>query len=127
MWRSSNGVRLPSRPPKGGRVEPNITVLEDAWGEAELGDAPHYMYKEIYEQPMLCANALEAVLTERWEPDVLEVWALTTTPSSKRRTYACLDVAPQRSPQKSGRCSLRKWDESQPSRTSRVNFETTTP
>ena len=36
---------------KGQAVEPNITVLEDAWGEAELGDAPHYMYKEIYEQP----------------------------------------------------------------------------
>ena len=36
---------------KGREVEPNITVLENAWGEAELGDAPHYMYKEIYEQP----------------------------------------------------------------------------
>jgi len=36
---------------KGKTVEPNITVLEDDWGEAELGDAPHYMYKEIYEQP----------------------------------------------------------------------------
>lgn len=36
---------------KGHSVEPSITVLEDAWGEAELGDAPHYMYKEIYEQP----------------------------------------------------------------------------
>ena len=36
---------------KGHDVKPNVTVLEDAWGEAELGDAPHYMYKEIYEQP----------------------------------------------------------------------------
>ena len=36
---------------KGRKVKPNITVLEEAWGEADLGDAPHYMYKEIYEQP----------------------------------------------------------------------------
>jgi len=36
---------------KGHSVEPNITVLDEAWGEAELGDAPHYMYKEIHEQP----------------------------------------------------------------------------
>jgi glucosamine--fructose-6-phosphate aminotransferase (isomerizing) len=31
--------------------QPNVTVLEEAWGESELGDAPHYMLKEIYEQP----------------------------------------------------------------------------
>ena len=36
---------------KGAVIEPNVTVVEDSWGEAELGDAPHYMYKEIYEQP----------------------------------------------------------------------------
>ncbi len=36
---------------RGDAVEPSITVLEEAWGEAELGDAPHYMHKEIYEQP----------------------------------------------------------------------------
>lgn len=36
---------------KGAHVQPDIHVLEDSWGESELGDAPHYMYKEIYEQP----------------------------------------------------------------------------
>jgi len=36
---------------KGRQVEPNVTVLEEAWSESELGDAPHYMHKEIYEQP----------------------------------------------------------------------------
>ena len=28
-----------------------VTTLEDNWGEAELGDFPHYMLKEIHEQP----------------------------------------------------------------------------
>ncbi len=31
--------------------QPNVTVLEEEWGESELGDAPHFMLKEIYEQP----------------------------------------------------------------------------
>jgi glucosamine--fructose-6-phosphate aminotransferase (isomerizing) len=42
---------LTMRSTKGAVIEPNVTVVEDSWGEAELGDAPHYMYKEIYEQP----------------------------------------------------------------------------
>lgn len=36
---------------QGGSSTPNVTVLEEEWGESDLGDAPHYMYKEIYEQP----------------------------------------------------------------------------
>ena len=43
------GVKL--RSTRGSLVNPDITVLEEEWGEAELGDAPHYMYKEIHEQP----------------------------------------------------------------------------
>ena len=39
------------RSTRGSLVNPDITVLEEEWGEAELGDAPHYMYKEIHEQP----------------------------------------------------------------------------
>ena len=31
--------------------EASITVLEDEWGEAEMGDFPHFMLKEIFEQP----------------------------------------------------------------------------
>ncbi|MGB1499140.1 MAG: glutamine--fructose-6-phosphate transaminase (isomerizing) [Poseidonia sp.] len=51
---------------KGHNVEPSITVLEDAWGEAELGDAPHYMYKEIYEQP----DALRHCISGRVDRDM---------------------------------------------------------
>lgn len=36
---------------KGKNFDPDITVLEDDWGESELGDYPHFMLKEIYEQP----------------------------------------------------------------------------
>ncbi|MDE0869031.1 MAG: glutamine--fructose-6-phosphate transaminase (isomerizing) [Candidatus Poseidoniaceae archaeon] len=36
---------------KGKNFNPNITVLEEDWGVSELGDYPHYMLKEIYEQP----------------------------------------------------------------------------
>ncbi len=35
----------------GGRAESNITTLEEDWGEADLGDFPHFMLKEIHEQP----------------------------------------------------------------------------
>ena len=51
---------------RGHSVEPSITVLEEAWGEAELGDAPHYMYKEIYEQP----DALRHCISGRVDRDM---------------------------------------------------------
>lgn len=35
----------------GQHVEANVTVLDQNWGESELGDSPHFMHKEIYEQP----------------------------------------------------------------------------
>ncbi len=35
----------------GDLFETDITVLEDEWEEAELGDFEHYMLKEIFEQP----------------------------------------------------------------------------
>ncbi len=35
----------------GSNKEASITVLEDEWGEADLGDFPHFMLKEIFEQP----------------------------------------------------------------------------
>ena len=38
-----------------------VTPLEDDWGEAELGDYPHFMLKEIHEQP----EALRQCLTGR--------------------------------------------------------------
>ena len=35
----------------GGVSGAEITTIDESWGEAELGDYPHYMIKEIYEQP----------------------------------------------------------------------------
>ncbi len=35
----------------GGVSGAEITTIDESWGEAELGDYPHYMLKEIYEQP----------------------------------------------------------------------------
>ncbi len=35
----------------GGKSSTKSTVLESDWGESELGEFPHFMLKEIYEQP----------------------------------------------------------------------------
>ncbi|MBT6644274.1 MAG: glutamine--fructose-6-phosphate transaminase (isomerizing) [Euryarchaeota archaeon] len=42
-------------------VDPTIHILDDDWGESELGDYPHYMIKEIHEQP----DALRQCITGR--------------------------------------------------------------
>ncbi len=42
-------------------TDSEVTTLDDDWGEAELGDYPHFMLKEIYEQP----EALRQCLTGR--------------------------------------------------------------
>ena len=42
-------------------TDSEVTTLDDDWGEAELGDFPHFMLKEIYEQP----EALRQCLTGR--------------------------------------------------------------
>jgi len=42
---------------QGGSAEYEISKLEMAAEEAELGDYPHYMLKEIYEQPKAIRNA----------------------------------------------------------------------
>ncbi|HJL97618.1 MAG TPA: glutamine--fructose-6-phosphate transaminase (isomerizing) [Candidatus Poseidoniaceae archaeon] len=46
---TSKGMSLSTL--KGKNFNPSITVLEDDWGESELGEFPHFMLKEIYEQP----------------------------------------------------------------------------
>ena len=46
---TNNSISMSST--SGGNREANITILEDEWGEAELGDFPHFMLKEIFEQP----------------------------------------------------------------------------
>jgi glucosamine--fructose-6-phosphate aminotransferase (isomerizing) len=35
----------------GGSSDASVTIIEESWGEAELGDFPHFMLKEIHEQP----------------------------------------------------------------------------
>lgn len=36
---------------KGGKSQTKSSILELEWGESELGEFPHFMLKEIYEQP----------------------------------------------------------------------------
>ncbi|MBI3860598.1 MAG: glutamine--fructose-6-phosphate transaminase (isomerizing) [Planctomycetia bacterium] len=47
-----------------GRTAPSITVLDQSAGDSELGDYPHYMIKEIYEQPTTIENALRGRLDD---------------------------------------------------------------
>jgi glucosamine--fructose-6-phosphate aminotransferase (isomerizing) len=56
---SSEGVKT-SRV-DGTSSDSEVTTLDDDWGEAELGDYPHFMLKEIHEQP----EALRQCLTGR--------------------------------------------------------------
>ena len=45
----------------GRTTDSEVTTIDDDWGEAELGDFPHFMLKEIHEQP----EALRQCLTGR--------------------------------------------------------------
>ena len=45
----------------GRSTDSEVTTIDDDWGEAELGDFPHFMLKEIHEQP----EALRQCLTGR--------------------------------------------------------------
>jgi hypothetical protein len=74
---------------KGQAVQPNMMVLEDSWGESELGDAPHYMYKKSMNSPMLFGNALQDVLTGKWALDVLAACAWVIPRLFKHRTFVC--------------------------------------
>ena len=47
---------------KGKNFNPSITVLEEDWGVSELGDYPHYMLKEIYEQPRALGDTISGRL-----------------------------------------------------------------
>ena len=47
-----------------GSVQPSIQTLEQVSSDIELGDYPHYMLKEIYEQPQAIENALRGRLDE---------------------------------------------------------------
>jgi glucosamine--fructose-6-phosphate aminotransferase (isomerizing) len=47
-----------------GRKDPSITVIDQTAGDSELGEYPHYMVKEIYEQPTTIENALRGRLDD---------------------------------------------------------------
>ena len=47
---------------KGEQLETDITVLEDEWEEAVLGDFEHYMLKEIFEQPDALRQCITCLL-----------------------------------------------------------------
>ena len=43
---------------EGGSRNPAVEELEEDWGDAELGDFPHFMLKEIFEQPAALRQCL---------------------------------------------------------------------
>ncbi|MCG6158563.1 glutamine--fructose-6-phosphate transaminase (isomerizing) [Rubinisphaera margarita] len=47
-----------------GAVDLKIQVLDQSAGDSELGDFPHYMLKEIYEQPQSIENAMRGRFDE---------------------------------------------------------------
>ncbi|HTI51608.1 MAG TPA: glutamine--fructose-6-phosphate transaminase (isomerizing), partial [Planctomycetaceae bacterium] len=59
---SPEGIELIHR--EHGRTSPSIQVLEQSSGGDELGEFPHYMLKEIYEQPASIENALRGRLDD---------------------------------------------------------------
>jgi glucosamine--fructose-6-phosphate aminotransferase (isomerizing) len=66
-----------------GRLAPSIQTLDQVSADAELGDFPHYMLKEIFEQPQTIENALRGRLDE--EEATARFGGLNLTPAQLRR------------------------------------------
>jgi len=49
----------------GSITQTNITQLEEDWGEAELGDYPHFMLKEMFEQPEALVHCISGRLNKK--------------------------------------------------------------
>jgi glucosamine--fructose-6-phosphate aminotransferase (isomerizing) len=49
----------------GGDRSPDIETLENDWGDADLGDFPHFMLKEIHEQPESLRQALSGRVVDQ--------------------------------------------------------------
>ena len=47
---------------KGGKSQTKSSILESEWGESELGEFPHFMLKEIYEQPYAIRHCISGRL-----------------------------------------------------------------
>ncbi|MBD40702.1 MAG: glutamine--fructose-6-phosphate transaminase (isomerizing) [Euryarchaeota archaeon] len=50
---------------EGGQSDTSPITLEESWGEAELGEYPHYMLKEIYEQPEALRHCISGRLNAK--------------------------------------------------------------
>ncbi len=50
---------------EGGSSDAHVTVIEEVWGEADLGDYPHFMLKEIHEQPESLRHCISGRLVLR--------------------------------------------------------------
>lgn len=65
-----------------GSVQPSIQTLEQVSSDIELDDFPHYMLKEIYEQPKTIENALRGRLDD--EEGTAVIGGLNLTPQQLR-------------------------------------------
>lgn len=66
----------------GRSVQPSIQTLGQVSSDIELGDFPHYMLKEIYEQPQTIENALRGRLND--EEATAVIGGLNLTPQQLR-------------------------------------------
>ena len=65
-----------------GSVQPSIQTLDHVAADIELGDYPHYMLKEIFEQPQTIENALRGRLDD--EEATAVIGGLNLTPQQLR-------------------------------------------
>lgn len=66
-----------------GTVRPSIQALDQVSADIDLGDFPHYMLKEIYEQPQTVENAMRGRLDENEATAV--IGGLNLDPQQLRR------------------------------------------
>ncbi|MEQ9411070.1 MAG: glutamine--fructose-6-phosphate transaminase (isomerizing) [Fuerstiella sp.] len=65
-----------------GSVQPSIQTLDQVASDIDLGDYPHYMLKEIFEQPQTIENALRGRLDD--EEATAVIGGLNLTPQQLR-------------------------------------------
>ena len=66
-----------------GRLAPSIQTLDQVSADSDLGEYPHYMLKEIFEQPQTIENALRGRLDD--EEATAHFGGLNLTPAELRR------------------------------------------
>jgi len=74
-----------------GRLSPSITTLNQVSDDIELGDFPHYMLKEIFEQPQSIENAMRGRLDDEEATSIFG--GLNLTPAQLRRVDRVLLTA----------------------------------